>query len=182
MIRSPAEISTIMPSVESSTRIEYSNRRRDWSARNSADRTSVATEPIRARIFRKRAKSSTTKLLPNVVSLPTGSMNSSTPVTTSKPVASAVTSPVVCGPRYAPSISSTMLPTASTSSGSTGSNWYPAVSKLMMRGPDLPYSLQQRGRLHGSHCGVVVVDQLLHRRRRHVEHRLGPHPEQDGER
>src|SRR5229473_3585362 len=69
MIRSPAEISTIMPSVESSTRIEYSKMRRDGSARNSADRTSVATEPISARIFRNRAKSSTMKLPLKVVSL-----------------------------------------------------------------------------------------------------------------
>ena len=46
MIRSPAEISTIMPSVESSTRIEYSKMRRDGSDRNSVDRISVTAEPI----------------------------------------------------------------------------------------------------------------------------------------
>ena len=35
-----------MPSVESSTRIEYSKIRRDGSDRNSADRIKVAAEPI----------------------------------------------------------------------------------------------------------------------------------------
>ena len=87
MIRSPAEISTIMPSVESSTRIEYSKIRRDGSDRNSVDRISVTAEPISARIFRKRAKSSTMKLPPKVVSLPAGSISSSTPVTTSSTTA-----------------------------------------------------------------------------------------------
>ena len=48
-MRSPAEISTIMPSVESSTRMEYSKIRREESARYSAESTSVATEPIRLR-------------------------------------------------------------------------------------------------------------------------------------
>ncbi len=52
MIRSPAEISTIMPTVESSTRIEYSKMRRDWSPRYSIERISVAAEPVSARIFR----------------------------------------------------------------------------------------------------------------------------------
>ena len=66
MIRSAAEISTIMPSVESSTRIEYSKMRRDGSDRNSVDRISVTAEPMIARIFRKRAKSSTMKLPPKV--------------------------------------------------------------------------------------------------------------------
>ena len=95
MIRSPAEISTIMPSVESSTRIEYSKMRRDGSDRNSVDRISVAAEPIKARIFRKRAKSSTMKLPPKVVSLPAGSISSSAPVTTSSRTARLVTSLVV---------------------------------------------------------------------------------------
>src|SRR5674476_1185754 len=39
MIRSPAEISTIMPTVDSSTRIEYSKMRRDWSAEYLADQS-----------------------------------------------------------------------------------------------------------------------------------------------
>ena len=99
MIRSPAEISTIMPSVESSTRIEYSKMRRDGSAKNSAERISVAAEPISARIFRNRAKSSTMKLPPKVVSLPTGSISSSSPTTTSRPTARPVTSLVVSWPR-----------------------------------------------------------------------------------
>ena len=98
MIRSPAEISTIMPSVESSTRIAYSKIRRDGSARNSADRISVAAEPISARIFRKRAKSSTMKLPPKVVSLPAGSISSSAPTTTRRPIARPVTSLVVSLP------------------------------------------------------------------------------------
>src|SRR5690348_17362487 len=72
MMRSPAEISTIMPSVESTTRIEYSKMRLDGSDRNSRERSKVATEPIRATIFRKRAKSSTMKLPPKVTSLPDG--------------------------------------------------------------------------------------------------------------
>src|SRR5947199_37038 len=79
MMRSPAEISTIMPSVESSTRIEYSNSRRAWSARNSAERISVAAEPISASTLRKRAKSSTMKLPPKVTSFPDGSMSSIAP-------------------------------------------------------------------------------------------------------
>src|SRR6266576_324408 len=141
MIRSPAEISTIMPNVESSTRIEYSKMRPDGSARYSAESTSVAADPISARIFRKRAKSSTTKPPANVVS----------------------------------------LPVASTSSGNTGSKGYPALSKLMARRPEQLRSLQQPRCLHGSDCGGVVIDQLLHRRRRHVQHRLRIDPEQDGE-
>ena len=99
MIRSPAEISTIMPSVESSTRIEYSKIRRDGSDKNSVDRISVTAEPMIARIFRKRAKSSTMKLPPKVVSLPAGSISSSAPVTTSRHTASVVTSLVVPSPR-----------------------------------------------------------------------------------
>ena len=87
MIRSAAEISTIMPSVESSTRIEYSKMRRDGSDKNSVDRISVTAEPMIARIFRKRAKSSTMKLPPKVVSLPAGSISSSAPVTTSSTTA-----------------------------------------------------------------------------------------------
>ncbi len=89
-----------MPSVESNTRIAYSKMRRDGSDRNSTDRTSVATEPISARIFRKRAKSSTMKLPPKVTSLPAGNINSSTPVATRRHTASPVTSAVVpCPPR-----------------------------------------------------------------------------------
>ena len=99
MMRSPAEISTIMPSVESSTRIEYSKMRRDGSDRNSADRIRVAAEPISARIFRNLAKSSTMKLPPKVVSLPAGNIHSSTPVRTSRQTARAVTSLVVPCPR-----------------------------------------------------------------------------------
>src|SRR5258708_28435896 len=75
-----------------------------------------------------------------------------------------------------------MAPAASTSSGSTGSNWYPAVSKLMMRCPDPLRSWQQRRCLDGSHCGGIVIDELLHRRRRHVEHGFWVDAEQDGER
>ena len=99
MIRSPAEISTIMPSVESTTRIAYSKIRRDGSARNSADRISVAAEPISARIFRNRAKSSTMKLPPKVVSFPAGSISSSTPVNSSRHTARPVTRRVVSCPR-----------------------------------------------------------------------------------
>ena len=88
-----------MPSVESRTRIAYSKIRRDGSDRNSVDRISVATEPTSAKIFRKRAKSSTMKLPPKVVSLPAGNIHSSTPVTTSRPTARVVTSLVVPSPR-----------------------------------------------------------------------------------
>jgi hypothetical protein len=66
------------------------------------------------------------KLPPNVVSLPAGSQKISAPVIASRTTAMPVTSCVVCGPRNAPSISSAMAPTASTSSGSTGSSEYPA--------------------------------------------------------
>src|SRR4029078_6369494 len=98
MMRSAAEISTIIPSVESSTRIEYSKIRRDGADRNSVDRISVAAEPMMARVFRKRAKSSTMKLPPKVVSLPAGSISSSAPVTTSSTTASALKSLVVASP------------------------------------------------------------------------------------
>src|SRR3954453_15870115 len=64
MIRSPAEISTIMPRLESSTRMEHSKIRREESARYSAESTNVATEPINASTFKNRAKSSTIKLPP----------------------------------------------------------------------------------------------------------------------
>ena len=109
-----------MPSVESSTRMEYSKIRREESARYSIERTKVAVEPISARIFRKRAKSSTMKLPPNVVTFPEGNNNSSTPVTTNRQTERPVTRRVVWPTRKAPIINSTMAPTASTSSGSTG--------------------------------------------------------------
>ncbi len=73
--------------------------RRDGSDRNSEDRISVAAEPISASTFRKRAKSSTMKLPPKVVSLPAGSSSSSTPVTTSSTTESAVIARVVPSPR-----------------------------------------------------------------------------------
>jgi hypothetical protein len=56
MIRSPAEISTIMPSVESSTRMEYSKMRRDGSARNSVDRISVAGRADQRQDFQEAGK------------------------------------------------------------------------------------------------------------------------------
>jgi hypothetical protein len=88
-----------MPRVESSTRIAYSKMRRDGSDRNSVDSTSVTAEPIRARIFMKRAKSSTMKLPPKVTCLPAGSMYSSTPTTIRSSTASVVTVLVVSCPR-----------------------------------------------------------------------------------
>src|SRR5258706_1027860 len=181
MIRSPAEISTIIPRVEVSTRIENRKLRRDESARYSAERMSVAADPISARILRKRAKSSTMKPSANVVSLPAGSSSSSPPASTRRQIARPVTRLVVCWPRKAPSIKSTMAPAASTSSGSTGSKGYPALSKLMARCPEELPSLQQAGCLHGCDCGGVVIDELLHRRRRHIQHQLRIDPKQDGE-
>ena len=91
MIRSPAEISSIMPTDDSSTRMEYSNIRRDGSDRNSRDTISVTDDPASARIFRKRAKSSRMKLPPNVTSLPAGTSMTSAPVSTSSTTDSPVT-------------------------------------------------------------------------------------------
>ena len=56
MIRSAAEISTIMPSVESSTRIEYSKMRRDGSDKNSVDRISVTAEPMMRKDLQEAGK------------------------------------------------------------------------------------------------------------------------------
>ena len=76
--------------------------RRDGSARNSVDRISVAAEPISARIFRKRAKSSTMKLPPKVVSLPAGSNSSSAPVSDQQADRKAGDEAVVCLPAIGP--------------------------------------------------------------------------------
>jgi hypothetical protein len=71
----------------------------DGRERNSADRINVAAEPISARTFRKRAKSSTMKLPPKVVSLPAGNISSRTPATISSRIDSQVTACVVPCPR-----------------------------------------------------------------------------------
>src|SRR4051794_19664627 len=74
-----------------------------------------------------------------------------------------------------------MAPTASTNSGSTGSSEYPATSKFITFCPDLLRSLQQRSSLHGCDCCVVVGNELLHRRCRHIEHWLWIDTKQDRE-
>src|SRR5579871_4944447 len=78
-----------------------------------------------------------------------------------------------------------MAPTASTSSGRTGvsavsgaMSFMRAASRSFSRYGSLPL---QRGGFPGRQCVIVVVEQLRHRCRRHIEHGLRIDAEQDGE-
>ena len=70
-MRSLAEIIIIMPTEASSTRMGYSNFAMLMRVRKRRDSTMATAEPVRASTFINRAKSSTTKLPPNALTLPT---------------------------------------------------------------------------------------------------------------
>ena len=80
-----------MPTVDSSTSIANSNILRELSCRNSIDRISVTAEPSSVSSFRKRAKSSSTKLPPKVSTLPPGDTTIAAAVQTRKKIARPVT-------------------------------------------------------------------------------------------
>src|SRR6185312_3505523 len=137
----------------------------------------VAAEPINARIFRKRAKSSTTKLPPKLSSLPPGNSSRITPAATKSAIAEKSTTHTGSPTRNAPSISSAMAPSASTISGKSGTNAGSCAAFMI-----LPrHQARQACRLHAMERVMVVVDQLRHRDRGKVEHRLRIDADQDRE-
>src|SRR5262245_33035636 len=78
--------------------------------------------------------------------------------------------------RKAPSMSSTMAPTTSTSSGSTGQR------SRMTKVSFMSVSLHQHGGgLGGADRGLILRQQRRDRDRGHVEDRLREHAEQDGQ-
>ena len=78
-------------------------------------------EPASASTFMNRAKSSSTKLPPKLVSRPCGSNATIIATSTSSAMATQFTIEAARSPRKTPNISSAIAPTASTISGSTGS-------------------------------------------------------------
>jgi len=118
--RSPAD-QPIMPSVESTTRIEYSKIRRDGS--DKIPPTGSASPPNHSAPGPQEARKIIDDELPlKVVSLPAGSSNSSTAGDGQRAIASIRDQPRRFLPAIGAELSSTMAPTASTSSGNTGSN------------------------------------------------------------
>ena len=73
-----------------------------------------------ARIFRNRAKPSTTKLPSKVTSLPSGSNSTITPAATSRTIEAESINTTLRSARKTPSINSAMAPRPSTISGSSG--------------------------------------------------------------
>src|SRR5262252_2420087 len=140
----------------------------------------AVAEPASASSFKKRANVSTTKLPPKAMSLSPGSQTTMAPAATSSTMASQLTAVVLRSPRNAPSISSTMAPTARTISGRAGKrSWN---SKASFIGGPVERSRHQHGRsLGGAERLIVVVEQLSHRSRRHIEYRLGEEAERDGQ-
>src|SRR5262245_21157209 len=82
----------------------------------------TTAEPTSARICRKRANPSTMMLPPKATSLPGGSAATTTATTSSRVIDSSLIRLAARGPRKTPSISRAMAPSASSSSGSTGSS------------------------------------------------------------
>src|SRR5262245_20325602 len=170
-----------MPVVESRIRIEYSNLWRFSAARYWDDIRIAAADPVSARSLRKRAKPSTTKLPSKVTSLPAGSNATITPATISSRMAAPSMPLIARSSRKAPTISSSMAPTASTISGSAGSSAGSSAVSVIGGFRGLCSMDQQGGGFRGPQSAVVVLEQLGDRSRRHVQHRLGIDAEQDGQ-
>src|SRR5215831_19364679 len=138
----------------------------------------VTAAPAIARIFRKRAKSSITKLPPSAAGLPSGRRATSSAAATRITIATPSATFATRSPRNAPSMSSAMAPTASSSSGAT------AVSAESWAGSFIVSSLgrswQGRGFRRAERV-AVVLDQRRDRSRRQVEHQVREHAEQDRE-
>src|SRR5215472_6185124 len=132
----------------------------------------AAAEPSSARILRNRAKSSTTKLPPKLTKRPPGSASRMAPAVTSSAMAAKSTTRTGALPRNAPSMSSTMAPSPSTISGNTG--------RIAEYAAALIVSPRHRRGLRAMERMLVIVDQLSHRGRRKVEHRLRIDANQDG--
>src|SRR6266566_185950 len=139
----------------------------------------VAAAPMMARIFRKRAKSSITKLPPSAAGLPSGRRATMRAAATRIAMAMPSATFATRSPRKAPSISSAMAPTASSSSGAV------AVSADIWAGSVIarPFgrSRQRRGFRRVERVRVVL-DQSRDRGGGQVEHQVREHPEQEGQR
>src|ERR1051326_7982075 len=138
----------------------------------------VAAAPTIARIFRKRAKSSITKLPPSAAGLPSGRRATMSAAATRIVMAMPSATFATRSPRKAPSISSAMAPIASSSSGAVAMSadiWAGSVI-----GRTLLASWQGCGFRRVERVGVIL-DQSRHRRRRHIEHEVREHAEQQGQ-
>src|ERR1043166_2710296 len=136
----------------------------------------VAAAPTMARIFRKRANSSITKLPPSAAGLPSGRRATIIARATRNAIAMPSATLATRSPRNAPSISSAMAPTASSSSVAVATSadiW--AVSVI---GPTS--SRQGRGFRRGERVRVVL-DQRRDRGRGQIEHQVREHAEQQGQ-
>src|SRR5579883_230643 len=131
-------------------------------------------EPVRARIFRKRAKESSTKLPPKPMSVPSGSHAMTRAAATSSAIASQLIMGAEDSPRKAPSINSAIAPKASTISGSAGSIAERPIASFMGISPQ-----RQRGRMRRVERVCVAIDELRHGGGRKVDHRLREDAEQD---
>src|SRR5262245_48273930 len=142
----------------------------------------AVAEPVSASSLRKRANGSTMKLPPKATSLPGGSQTTAAPAPISRRIASQFMTPAERSPRYAPSISKTMAPTASTISGSAGRRSRNSEASFIDGPSALSGSLHEhRGGLGGAERPLIVVDQLGYGRCRHVEHRLRVDAERNGQ-
>src|SRR5262245_65588352 len=83
--------------------------------------------------------------------------------------------------RKAPTISSSMAPSASTISGKAGSSAGSSAVSLIGGFRGL-YSMDQQGRgFRGPQSAFVVLEQLRDRSRRHFQHRHGIDADQDAQ-
>src|SRR5262245_19055872 len=171
-----------MPVVESRIRIEYSNLWRFSAARYWDDIRIAVAEPVSARSLRKRAKPSTTKLPSKVTSLPAGNNATITPATISSRMAAPSMPLIARSSRKAPTISSSIAPTASTISGRAGSSAGSSTVSVIGGVRGLCSRDQEGGGFRGPQSTFVVLEQLGDRSRRHFQHRLGIDAEQDGQR
>src|SRR5262245_29266843 len=122
------------------------------------------------------------KLPPKATSLPAGSQTTTAPAPMSKRIASQFIAPAERSPRKAPTINSTMAPTASTISGSAGRRSRNSEASFIGGPCAFSWSLhQQRRGLGGAKRPLIVVDKLGYGRRRHVEHRLRIDAERNGQ-
>ena len=117
-MRLPAEISTIMPSVDSRIRIGNSNLWIPSRRRNGSAMISVTSEPMRARACMKRPKlsSTTAPSKPRRLS-PLWAKQTARRAKPITPTASSVTRSADFSPRKAPSVRSTSAPRPRMTSG-----------------------------------------------------------------
>jgi hypothetical protein len=161
-----------MPSVESTIRTEYSNR--CWCSRLGVieRHEMAAAEPRSARIFRNRAKPSTTKAAVEGRQLALRQRSTIAPAITRSAIAAKSTSR-----RALAAIG------AEHQERHGADAEHDLRQQRNKRGKLAAFIVppRQRRRLHGAERVLVIVDQLRHRRRRNIEHRLRINAEHDGQ-